>query len=65
MNFHNYQGQDYEAISSGIREDAYLPLAKGIMALRRPTTALTIDSQPLKRQILPYKVCYIIIYNGR
>jgi hypothetical protein len=35
------------------------------MTLRRLTTALTIDSQPLERQMLPYKVCYKIIHNSR
>ena len=46
-------------------EDACLSLAEDIMTLRRPTTDSTTDSQPLKRQMLPYKVCYIIMHNGR
>jgi hypothetical protein len=50
---------------SETREDACLSLAEGIMTLRRPTTTLTIDSQPLERQMLPHKVCYKIIHNGR
>jgi hypothetical protein len=49
----------------GIREDACLSLAKGIMTLRRPSTTSTTDSQPLKRQMLAYKVRYTIIHNGR
>ena len=38
----------------GIREDACLSPDEGIMTLRRPSTASTIDSQLLKRQMLPY-----------
>ena len=49
----------------GIREDACLSLDEGIMTLRRPSTASTTDSQPLKRQMLPYKVRYTITHNGR
>jgi hypothetical protein len=71
MNFHNYQGQDYKAISCGHQGGRISSSSQryhdseGIMALRRPTTTSTTDLQPLKRQILSYKVRYIIIYNGR
>jgi len=49
----------------GIREDACLSLAEGIMTLSRPFTASTTDLQPLERQMLPYKVRYKIIHNGK
>jgi hypothetical protein len=53
------------AFKSETREDACLSLSEGIMTLRRSSTASTTDSQPLKRQMLSYKIRYIIIHHGR
>jgi hypothetical protein len=49
----------------GIREDTCLSLAKGITIPKRPTTASTTGSPPLKRPQLLYKVHYIVTHNGR
>ena len=50
---------------SELREDVCLSLAKGTIILKRPIDASTTGSQPLKRKLLPYKVRYLIIHNGR
>ena len=50
---------------SELREDVCLSLAKGTIILKRPIDASTTGSQPLKRQMFPYKVRYTITHNGR